>query len=453
MAVAYDSASGTFNTGFSRSVSHTCTGADRYLILSAGFWATTTPVFTSVTYNSVSLGAAISGSVLTATHRLEWYGIALGTGTTTADIVIANNLSTLTYVTAASFTGVHQTTPLGTFLTVTAAASEPLAITVPSAADEYVVAGNIRYPVSGSCRRRGPSVDAGRGEPAGNGPGCGVGAHGVDEPRRGRGDRPRIPQASRRRPPGGLLPAHLALMADTAPDVLDPTVAQTTQYAVPLWLRDLQIRSALARGLPTVRPRAAPRGLHRHRRVWAVAERHVGARARSPYVMACSGASRFLIERGIVPTWHVAVDPLPGHTVNLIGEPHPSVTYLISSTCHPGVFDHLKGSTVQLWHVFDGTDEGVRLLPPGEFALTGGIDVGLRSLVLANFLGFRDLHVFGLDGSYGSDDRRHAGAHPVPLEKYCVTTVDGVSTRPRGACWRRRARPRTRWISSARRPR
>jgi 2-polyprenyl-3-methyl-5-hydroxy-6-metoxy-1,4-benzoquinol methylase len=110
--------------------------------------------------------------------------------------------------------------------------------------------------------------------------------------------------------------------------------------------------------------------------------------------------------------------------VQLIGEPHKDVEYLISSTCHADVFDHLESYNVKLWHVFDNTEDGKRLLPAGEWAITGGCDVGLRALTIAGFLGFRDLHVFGLDGS-AREGKRHASTHPTNLTKYAECEYNG----------------------------
>jgi 2-polyprenyl-3-methyl-5-hydroxy-6-metoxy-1,4-benzoquinol methylase len=97
--------------------------------------------------------------------------------------------------------------------------------------------------------------------------------------------------------------------------------------------------------------------------------------------------------------------------VALIGPPHPDVEYLIASTCHQAVFDHLEGSKVTLWHVFDAKDDAIRTLPHGEWALTGGCSVGLRTMTIARFLGFTEQHIFGMDGNAGAE-RNHADVHP-----------------------------------------
>lgn len=205
---------------------------------------------------------------------------------------------------------------------------------------------------------------------------------------------------------------------------LDANQKQEVKYCIPTWLRDEQIKHSIA----TVPGRIQP---HYDRRPESIAVVGFGPSLQEtwegvhqfPYVISCSGAHKFLIERGIVPTYHAEVDPR-AHKVGLLGPPHPNVEYLISSTCHPDYFTHLSGFNVKLWHVFDASDNGIRLLPPGEWAITGGCDVGLRAMTLAAFLGFRDLHIFGLDGC-AKDGTRHAAEHPYGKQKYAETVYEG----------------------------
>jgi hypothetical protein len=211
---------------------------------------------------------------------------------------------------------------------------------------------------------------------------------------------------------------------------LDAGVPQKVSYCLPLWLRDEQIRVNIA---------ALPARLEPH---YEVREEPIALVAYGPslnqtwedvrrfkYVMTCSGSHKFLIERGIVPTWHVDVDPRE-HKMGLIGEPHPDVEYLLASTCHPKYFRRLidGGFNVKLWHVFDGQDEAMRVLPYGEWSLTGGCSAGLRALAVAHFLGFRDLHVFGHDGNEG-ESGKHAAAHPNQPPFHYTTDYKGVTYR------------------------
>ena len=187
------------------------------------------------------------------------------------------------------------------------------------------------------------------------------------------------------------------------------------QYAVPLWVRDEQIRHAIHRCPGRVEPshglREEPIAVVCYGPSLADTWEEVRA---FKHVITCSGAHRFLIERGVIPTWHVDVDPR-AHKVALLGPPHADVVYLPASTVHPSYFDHLDsipGVEVRLWHVFDNAEDAQRTLPPGEWSLTGGCSAGLRAMTVARFLGFRDQHIFGMDGNEREDLGKHAGVHP-----------------------------------------
>lgn len=207
--------------------------------------------------------------------------------------------------------------------------------------------------------------------------------------------------------------------------VLKVDVKQDVTYCIPLWLRDEQIKRAIAR----TKARIAP---HHEKRNEPIAVVCFGASLQDTwqlagnfkYVISCSGSHKFLIERGIIPTWHVEVDPRK-HKVELIGPPHKNVEYLIASTCHPAVFDHLDGYNVKVWHVFEGAADALRTLPAGEWALTGGCGVGLRAMTIARFFGFTDMHIFGMDGCDRDGTGKHAAAHPNEPKKNSVCEYDG----------------------------
>lgn len=209
----------------------------------------------------------------------------------------------------------------------------------------------------------------------------------------------------------------------TTTGVLDATKQYPTEYCIPLWLRDEQIKLAIQR----IKARIEPH----ERRDDPIAIVGFGPSLNDTwekirdfkYIMSCSGSHKYLVDRGIIPTWHVEVDPRI-HKIQLIGQPQKETQYLIASTCHPKLFDHLDGYDVSLWHIFDASDDGLRLLPQGEWLVTGGCDVGLRALTLAAFLGFRDLHIFGMDGN--ARERKHADEHPNAPKKFSITEYDGM---------------------------
>lgn len=200
---------------------------------------------------------------------------------------------------------------------------------------------------------------------------------------------------------------------------LDPNVKQTVSYCVETWIRDEQIKLAIERTKARIEPvhdlKTEPCAVVCFGPSLAETWEQI---KEFKYVFSCSGSHRFLVERGIIPTWHVEVDPR-AHKVKLIGPPHADVEYLIASTCHPAVFDHLDGYNVKLWHVFDGKEDALRTLPHGEWALTGGCSVGLRVLTIARFFGFTDQHVFGMDGNQGKTGK-HADVHPSQAKDYAL---------------------------------
>lgn len=207
--------------------------------------------------------------------------------------------------------------------------------------------------------------------------------------------------------------------------MLDINKKAEVRYVIPIWLRDEQIKHAIktvkGRIEPNHEPQTEPVAVVAYgpslNDTWEKVKKF-------KWVISCSGSHRFLIDRGIIPNWHVAVDPLKNNTVQLIGQPHPDVEYLIASTCHPDVFEHLKDYNVKLWHVFDSTQDGLRTLPPGEWAITGGCDVGLRSMSMAAFFGFTELHMFGFDGS-ARGKVRHAADHPTSKQKFDEVNYKG----------------------------
>lgn len=128
------------------------------------------------------------------------------------------------------------------------------------------------------------------------------------------------------------------------------------------------------------------------------------------YVMTCSGAHKFLVERGIIPTYHLDLDPR-GHKITMLGQPQKETEYLIASTIHPKYLDALEGYNVKLWHIFANDDEAQMVLPKGEWMLSGGSSVGSRCMTLARFMGFTNQHIFGMDGSM-TETNSHTTEHP-----------------------------------------
>lgn len=207
------------------------------------------------------------------------------------------------------------------------------------------------------------------------------------------------------------------------------TDPQNVTYCIPYYLRNEQIR--VNRTL--VRERLVPGGSVTNEEPVAIVG--FGPSLKETWeeirgfgrIITCSGSHKFLLERGIVPAWHVEVDPR-AYKITLLGDPHPDVHYLPCSACHPDYIRHLvkHGAKVSLWHVFGNEDASQRVIPKGEWMITGGCDAGLRAVTIARFLGFTNLHLFGFDGSSSEQGgARHAGPHPNPVRAISAIEKDG----------------------------
>lgn len=199
---------------------------------------------------------------------------------------------------------------------------------------------------------------------------------------------------------------------------LDIATKQNVSYCIPLSLRDEQIKINLVKVPGRVVPEPELRNDEIAIVCYAPSLKDTWQQLKNfKYIMTCSGAHKFLLERGIVPSYHVDLDPRE-HKLKLLGTPDHNVQYLIASTIHPKYLDVLQGHDVKLWHIFANEEDGARVLPRGEWSITGGSSVGLRCLTLARFLGFANMHVFGMDGSF-TKEGTHTSEHPnSPKENY-----------------------------------
>lgn len=128
-------------------------------------------------------------------------------------------------------------------------------------------------------------------------------------------------------------------------------------------------------------------------------------------IMTVSGAHDFLIERGVIPDYHVDCDPRP-HKSEFVKHPHPGVKYLMASCCHPQAWEYLKDSDVTLWHLHNGdeTAEWLKEHAPEDHCVGGGTTVGSRAIVLSGDMGYRRFEVYGMDCSF-TETETHAGNH------------------------------------------
>lgn len=128
-------------------------------------------------------------------------------------------------------------------------------------------------------------------------------------------------------------------------------------------------------------------------------------------IISVSGALHFLSERGIVPDYHVDVDPR-AHKVKHLQPPVDGVHYIMASCCHPDAWEALKGQKVSLIHAFSAetTPEWIAMNDPGAFAMRPGSTVGMAAIHIGGLLGYRHFEIHGMDGSIRNGER-HAGPH------------------------------------------
>jgi len=127
-------------------------------------------------------------------------------------------------------------------------------------------------------------------------------------------------------------------------------------------------------------------------------------------IVSVSGAHDFLIEKGLIPRFHIECDPRR-HKGDMISARHPKVEYLMASVCHPKVVKKVKGKNLSIWHMNEG-DQSLKILElePNAILVPGGGSVGLRSIALLYVMGYRRFLIHGMDCSY-RDGQTHAGTH------------------------------------------
>ena len=128
-----------------------------------------------------------------------------------------------------------------------------------------------------------------------------------------------------------------------------------------------------------------------------------------------------LIEAGIIPKFCILLDPR-AHVQDFIEDPHPKVTYLIASMCHPSTLDRLmeKGAVHYGYHAQVGADEldAIKMRLGGKhFLLGGGCSAAMRGISVMHCLGFRRFKLYGYDLCYFSEegldmDKKSADGEP-----------------------------------------
>lgn len=143
-------------------------------------------------------------------------------------------------------------------------------------------------------------------------------------------------------------------------------------------------------------------------------------------IISTSKAHDFLIERGIIPTYHVDCDPRP-HKVEHVKNCRSDIRYLLSSTVYPKVLLTVKDCPHGLWN-YDVRASGYEL-PEGEWSIPTYADVSQQAIQIASILGYKNIHLFGVDYSHGKSGEKHAGSHELEYPGEEEFTCNGVPFR------------------------
>jgi hypothetical protein len=140
----------------------------------------------------------------------------------------------------------------------------------------------------------------------------------------------------------------------------------------------------------------------------------IKARRRAGWgIITVNGAHDWALDLGLNPSVQVLLDARPWNQ-RFVKRPIKECRYLVSSQCHPSVFDALEGYDVWLWHGVAGEPDRkiIDRYYRGRWApISGGSTVGTRCLYLLHVLGFRNIAVYGLDSCI-KHDKHHAFSQP-----------------------------------------
>jgi len=184
---------------------------------------------------------------------------------------------------------------------------------------------------------------------------------------------------------------------------------------------EAHIRAALLQGHPQVSPSAE------HDRAIAICGAGPSLDGaleflRTPglVVLALNGAHDHLLGHGIRPWAQSIMDPDERVLRHL--NPVEGVLYLMASGVHPSAWERLDGHSVALWHVYDDVTQCLAAELGLTMLIGGGCTVGTRAINLAHHLGFRTIHLIGMDSCYvGGTDHVHADSE---RETFTVTCGD-----------------------------
>jgi uncharacterized Rossmann fold enzyme len=191
---------------------------------------------------------------------------------------------------------------------------------------------------------------------------------------------------------GGGTVAELEFISNVGPEMIIKNIRLAHQRPNATWIKAEDIhegRAIIVAGGPSLK-----RTVHTIKRMQVA-----GAK-----VFALNRVAAFLRANGITPDAQVVLDAHPDECVTFVDKSYPCQRYY-ASQCDPAVLD-AAGDELILWDSFMQGILDVVPDAPGPF-VGGGTTVGTRAIGLCYMLGYRKVHVFGLDSSI-EDGEGHA---------------------------------------------
>jgi hypothetical protein len=125
-----------------------------------------------------------------------------------------------------------------------------------------------------------------------------------------------------------------------------------------------------------------------------------------------NGTYKWAQDRGITNVNQCVIDARPFN--KKFCEPvRDDCFYFIGSQCDPSLFEMLPHDRTFFWHCTGSTEavEAVSENYPEYLIAGGGSTVALRTIALLRVLGFKKMHIYGMD-SCNRDDKHHAYSQP-----------------------------------------
>lgn len=216
------------------------------------------------------------------------------------------------------------------------------------------------------------------------------------------------------------LPEHFNVeFSDMVSDEMHPP-------AIPMAMEN--IRANCARGLPTLRwqkPQLLEDGTPRSLLICAggpsIKQNMDLLRSqieRGGKVFAINDTYDWLIDQDIVPDYFgmCEIEPWPH---DFVTKARKETLFCLPSPAHTSAFERLAEFNILLWHCWLGIGEDDELQKSSldgktELMISGGEAMSIRAISIGNVLGYRDVQMFGVDGSF--EDVSHVYYHRADLD-------------------------------------